>query len=230
MSIMDAPRCTAHKRDGSLCRQAAVRHRTKCRLHGGKTLVGAASGQYRHGRYSKVLPVRLAAKYHEALHNPQLLSVRDDIAACESRLADLFSRVDSGESGATWEALGTAHRAFEGAMAGGDTAAMGTALATMRSLIQAGRADYEAWADIHQTWETRCKLTMTETKTLVAMQHMISAQQLDVYLGVLTDALQNAITKHADAITARAILGDVTTELRTLVALENGRPLGPLAG
>src|SRR2546427_7021535 len=95
-------KCTGHCKDGRPCRQPAMRGKTVCKMHGGLSKRGMANGNYKHGKYSRVLPVRLQQSYEEATHNPQLLSVRHDLAACESLLQDAFRRLDTGESGAIW--------------------------------------------------------------------------------------------------------------------------------
>jgi len=185
-------------------------------------LRGMAAPNYRTGRYSKVLPIRLQQSYEEARANPQLLSLRDDIAACEARLGDLFQRVDTGESGALWVALRQVLDAFNKALATNDQPALQRHLATLRVLVTRGSDDYAAWAEIQALWETRCKLTLTEQKTLVTMQQMVSAEQLMVYMGAITHAIQRYVTLHADAEIARAILGDLSAEFARLSVLEGG--------
>jgi hypothetical protein len=220
MPLPNARVCNGSKRDGLPCTNPAVRGKTKCRQHGGLSLSGMGSPTYKSGKYSKVIPLRLVARYEEARANPHLLSLTDDIAAAESRLADLFSRVDHGESGAVWQALGAAFEAFSSAMTGNDLPAMRVHLATMRRLIGEGTHDYAAWADILKVWDTRCKLTHTETKTLITMQQMVSTEQLMVYFGSIAQAVQEAVTAHADPPVARQILGKLSTEFQRISTLE----------
>lgn len=213
--------CTAKaKHTQERCRDSAMRGKKVCWHHGGKSLSGMASPSYKTGKYSKVLPVRLQQTYEEARANPRLLSLTDDIAAAESRLADLFQRVDTGESGALWQTLGETLEDFNAALAKNALPAMHQHLATLRRLITQGRDDYAAWAEIQALWETRCKLTLTEQKTLVAMQQMISTEQLMVYLGVITNAITRCVTAHAEPDASRAILGDLATEFKQLTVLE----------
>lgn len=223
MSITDVPTCTGHGRmTKKPCTQPAVNGKTKCRLHGGKSLSGPAAGGYKTGKYSKVLPVRLLARYEEARTNPRLLSLADDIAAAEARLADLFQRVDSGESGALWQSLQGTLDAFNAALARNDLPAMQGHLATIRSAVAQGCEDSTGWTEIQELWKTRCLLTQTETKTLIAMQQMISTEQLMVYLGVVTHAIRRSVTAHADTGVARNILQDLSTEFERLTICEAG--------
>ncbi len=51
--------CTAtSKRSGVRCRKTAMKARTVCLAHGGRTPRGVASPHLKHGRYSKALPFR----------------------------------------------------------------------------------------------------------------------------------------------------------------------------
>ncbi len=49
----DARRCGAKTRCGAPCRNLAVRHMKRCRMHGGKSLDGIAHPNYKHACYSK---------------------------------------------------------------------------------------------------------------------------------------------------------------------------------
>lgn len=182
---------------------------------------GQANGNYKHGRYSKILPVRLQQTYELARRHPQLLRLTDDIATAEARLVDLFTRVDSGESGHLWQALAQALEAFNTAMSQGNTSAMHEHLATMRQLIGQGVSDYHAWSEIQRLWETRCKLTQTETKTLMTLHQMVTTEQLMVYFSVITDTIQRAVSTHADSTAAQAILGDIAAEFQRISMLED---------
>ena len=194
--------------------------KTVCYMHGGTTPVGFGLPQTKTGTYSKVIPVRLRAKYHEAISSPRLLSLSNDIAMAESRLADLFTRVDMGESGALWQDLREALDSFALAQATGDIPAMNRHFATMQQLVQQGSNDYAAWAEIYKVWESRCKLIQQETKTLLSMQQMVTSQQLAVYFGVITDAITRAVVAHADEQSGRKILATISAEFARISDLE----------
>jgi hypothetical protein len=130
------------KRTKQPCRAKVMMGRNTCYHHGGKSLVGPAVNTYRHGRHSKFLPVRMAAKYQEAQGDPDLLSLRSEIALVDARLADLLSRVDTGESGSLWLALRRAYRAFKVSQQASNVAQMREALANMEAYMDAGGQDH----------------------------------------------------------------------------------------
>ena len=206
-----------------------MRGKTVCYHHGGMTPTGFGLPQTVTGKYSRVLPVQLAARYAEALANPDLLSLKHDLAVIEARLTEHFQRLETGESGQVWRALRDALQIFEAALATGDRQVMHGALDALRTLITRGTSDYAAWNDIHKTWASRCRLTETEHRTLLMAQSVVTVEQLNAYLGVVTHALQQQILAHTDAQTAQTILGAVGGELRRLVALGDRGYLGPVA-
>ena len=56
-NLAKAPRCGAKTRTGRPCRQAAVRERGRCRMHGGAKGSGGPggnrNGRFRHGLYTR---------------------------------------------------------------------------------------------------------------------------------------------------------------------------------
>lgn len=84
--------CGAKTRAGHPCQQRPMPN-GRCRMHGGATPRGVASPHFRHGRYSKALPVRLAAVYAQARTDDDLLAVRDEAALLQVRIGELLTRL-----------------------------------------------------------------------------------------------------------------------------------------
>src|SRR5579872_1667541 len=98
MPISGTTVCSARKRDGSACQQPAMPD-GRCRMHGGKRLTGIAHpGLTAGGRFSKYRPARLADHYETARRDPELLSLRENIALLDSRLADVLQQASNRES------------------------------------------------------------------------------------------------------------------------------------
>jgi hypothetical protein len=177
-----------------------------CRMHGGKTPKGPALPQFRTGKFSKVLPVRLAAAYREAAKDPELLSLRSEIALLDARIIELLGRAETGESGALWDALQHAWAQFRRERASGDVQGMHAAMAHLDALMEQGLRDHLAWAEIGDAIEQRRKLVDSEQKRLVALRQVLSREQALTLIGVLTQI----ITKHiADRSTLAGIVADI---------------------
>lgn len=86
--------CGAKKRNGEPCRAKAMEN-GRCRIHGGKTPVGIALPQTKHARYSKYLPPNIQERYHAAIADDGLISLRDEIALVEVQIvATLEAQTD----------------------------------------------------------------------------------------------------------------------------------------
>jgi hypothetical protein len=196
-----------NKQNGGACQNAPVTGRTRCRMHGGKSLVGSACPHYRSGRYSAYVPERLRERYQQAETDQELLSLRSEVALVDARLADLLSRVDTGESGAMWAELRRAYRAFTKArQAGGDQT---TALATVETVIERAVQDHQAWAEIGELIEQRRKLAESEHRRLVTLQQMITAEQALSMMRTIVDIL----TRH---VSDKQALSAIIVELQRM--------------
>ena len=77
--------CGANLSGDRKCKAVAMAN-GRCKLHGGKSLAGAAHPNFKTGRYSKYLPKHLAKAYDEIKADPKLLQLDDDVALLEARL------------------------------------------------------------------------------------------------------------------------------------------------
>jgi hypothetical protein len=212
--------CTGHKRNGEPCRMIAVRGMTKCRLHGGRSVSGLAHYNFKHGRYSKHLPPEIAARVEEARRNPRLLSLEDDIAVAEARLATLLEAAQTGEAGVCWQELREARARFRQAAMAEDMAGMRAADATIDAVIARGAQAAETWEEIGKLWERRCKQVQTQVKTLQSLQQMVTVQQHVLAQGALMQAVLDAVQTHADKASGRKILMDIQAEFTRLSTVE----------
>jgi len=212
-------KCQAHKTNGDPCNAQAIRGKRVCRVHGGLTPSGLASPHYTHGRYSKALPARLAARYDEATTDPALLELRADVALLDARLADILTRVDTGESGALWGQLKKAHGELIIARGAGDTKAMATSLQLIGDLITQGHADYRAWQEIGALLEQRRKLVESERKRLIEAQQTLTVEKAMLLIG----AISGIIKAH---VHDRAILAAIGRDIEGLVSREDAALAG----
>lgn len=202
--------CGAKTRTGGICKQPALPN-GRCHYHGGKSLAGLASPRLSHGRYSKVLPARLSARYEEARQDAALLELRDEIGLVDSRIVDLLARVDTGESGAIWQALKAAYLDLQRARTDPIKAAL--ALNVIGELITRGHADYAAWGEIAAVLEQRRRLVESERRRTIELQQTISVNQAMV----LVTALLSSIKAH---VQDRATLAKIQDDFSRLTTKE----------
>jgi hypothetical protein len=199
--------CTAHsKRTGQRCQRPSMAGREVCYHHGGKTPRGPALPQFKTGRYSKLLPSRLASTYRRAARDPELLAMRQDIALVDARLGEVLGKIDTGESGGLWAALQSIWAKLARAERSGDAAAAVALKGQVGNLIAKGAADVEVWAEVAELLYLRRKLVDSERKRLVDAEQMVDKQQLLVFVGLLFEV----VSKHVqDRKALGAIIADI---------------------
>jgi hypothetical protein len=205
-------KCGAKTRSGGTCQRPGMPN-GRCALHGGKSLAGIASPTYQHGRYSRVMPTRMQARYQEAAGDPALLEQRAEVALLDARLADLLGRVDTGESGGIWKQLQEARRALIVARRANDNEGASAAINEMSDLIGRGHADYAAWREISVVLEQRRKLVESERKRLIEMQQTITAEKAMLLIGAIGQIIKTHVTD-------RVILTKISADIRDLTASE----------
>jgi hypothetical protein len=208
-----AMQCAAKsKRSGKQCRQQAMMGRSVCYMHGGASPRGAASANFKTGKFSKDIPTRMAARYLEARQDPELLHQRDEISLLDARLLDVLTRVDTGESGRIWSELRKELSEFRAGPKDGRAAH----LAQMAELIDRGHTDTVAWSEIAGLIEQRRRLVESERKRLVEMQQMITTEQALAFVG----AVVAAVSKH---VSDRSTLSAITAEFEILTTRPDER-------
>lgn len=187
--------CSATSRStGRRCKQPAVSGKKVCRYHGGKSLGGAASPSLKSGRYSKYMPERLLEHYREAIDNPELLELRSEISLIEARIADLLTRVDTGEAGKLWADARKANDRILKELNNENYGGVILACQDMDRCIGSALADFEAWAQIGGFIEQRRKLTESEQKRLVAMQQMVTSEQALLFAARILSIIKEHVT------------------------------------
>jgi hypothetical protein len=194
------------KRSQQRCRRHATPGAAVCRMHGGKTPRGSASIHFRTGRHSKFVPARLAAKYRDAAQDPELLSLRGELALLDARMAELLGRVDTGEGGAPWDTLQKEWATFRLHRSRGDVPKMHTSMAKLDLLMDRKLTDSAAWAEISAAIEQRRKLVESEQKRMILLQQMLSQEEAMTLMGVLVDIVAKRV---ADQPTLAQIVADL---------------------
>src|SRR5262249_44825242 len=157
----------------------------KCRFHGGNSPRGVAHPSFKHGQHSKYLPRHLKGDYLRAVRDPELLSLRNQVALLSSREMELTRELAQIES-PPWGQAADALVDVEKAMTAGDLEAAREALASLSHVIRQG-ADQSAryatvWAELRQVIQERTKMAQAENKRMEIIGEYVSVQDLMVVL------------------------------------------------
>lgn len=158
---------------------------------------GILSPRYKHGRYSKYMPTRLLNRYAEAIDDPELLAMKEDIGLIDARIADVLGRVDTGEAGLTWKTLKTTYSDFKDAMRLHDGDRMAVDMQEIEKLLGKGYGDYVAWSEVTSLLEQRRRLVESERKRLVEMKQMITVEDTLSLIMRITNVIKETITDPA---------------------------------
>jgi len=177
----------------------------RCRMHGGKSLSGLGSPNWKDGRRSKVLPRRMIADFQASLADENRLVLNEEIALIDTRINDVLKRVDSGESGPLWSMLRQAAHDYEAARRANDTTALVQAIALLLDLITRGHSDAGAWSEVSALVERRRRLVDSEAKRQAQTRELIHVSQALATMSLLVDAVH----KHVhDRAVVRAVAGE----------------------
>lgn len=216
--------CTAKsKQSGVQCKRHAKIGKKVCKIHGGDSLEGFASPNFKHGKYGNSMPVRLVQRYEEALSNPDLLSLNDEIALMEARIVELIEGLDTGGIGEIWKNLKKSQKTFQDALNKGDYFGMQEAFKTISETIQQGAGEQERWNSLQNAIFARQRLVESERKHLQELGQMVSVRELTVVFASLVQVLREHITD-------RKTLGDVLYDLEKTVFNRNGGRLADDSG
>ena len=184
-------------------------------MHGGKTPKGVDSPHFKTGRYSKYMPSGLLDTHHEMIQDPQLLSLRENIALTDTLLANLLPRLDTGESGAAWDMVKKLVKTTKHAYHSENLASMMQALDDMEDLANQRILHYETEKEIRQVMDTRRKLVEAENRIALQQENAISVEQLMLFVSQVLAVIQGVVTeerqRHAIAI-----------ELQKLISVPSG--------
>jgi hypothetical protein len=132
--------------------------------------------------------------YLASVSDKELLALRNEISVIDARIADLFQRVDIGESGHLWLRSKEVLIQLRKALISQDSKKVGESIIELDELIIRGSTDYGAWNEIENSIELRRRLVETERRRLVDMQSMITAEEAVNYLTAITLAVRENVS------------------------------------
>jgi hypothetical protein len=189
------------------CKLPATPGRERCRFHGGKTRMGPGSGTFTTGKFSKFLPSRMAADFDAAMGDPELVSLRKEIATVDARIIDLYKRVDKGEAGTIWEELHEGWASLERAQARAEAGAYQAAFDHVKRIVAKGYSDTAAWAEVCKQIDLRRKLVDSEQRRMTLAHESLNSDRAMMMMARMVGIIQ----KH---VTDRGILGAIAADMQ----------------
>lgn len=223
---MTAPKCEGIRRyDGKACQQPAVKGRRFCKYHGGNVPRGADAPNFKHGRYSSVMPQKLREYAEAALEDKELLATTEAIAAIDARLMTVFETIEDMAGRDAWrefkKLVEEATKAFA-KRPRADYSAAEMAVEEMRWKVAQGLAESSVWVDIANLMEAQRRLKETEVKRRKEMEGLFTAESVMAFVY----AVMEVVARH---VADPEVLQDVQADLAGLTAGVGGRPASAIA-
>lgn len=214
------PPCGAKKRGkDETCRGIAMAN-GRCRLHGGATPVAFGLPQTVTGRHSKYLPTRLLGRYQEAVSDPELLALRDDIGLLDTRIGQVVGALETGESRETWVALMEAASTLEDQWQkllddGEPPEEMERTVESIGRLVRSGLSEGYVWSEIRGLLKERSALVASERSRLVELQQYVTSERALLFV----HAVMASVKQH---VSDRAALAAISADLARLSDVPDG--------
>ena len=186
--------CGAKTRSGSKCRNQPVHGNRRCRMHGGQSLAGAAAPAFKHGRYSKYLPERLRAQFEEAVSDPELTSLRAELALVELRITVLLRRLNSDESGRPWARLYRTYTELVDARAKGNVPETTKLTLKLGQMLKEGNSQEQLWRELLDTIQRKADVASREWRRMAHLEQFISAERAIVLITAVVDVVKQHVT------------------------------------
>jgi hypothetical protein len=187
------------------CKRDPLKGRDCCRKHGGATPRGIASANYRHGRYSIAMPTRMMESYEAFVSDPDILSLRREIASHRAIAEDLRRQLAEGDGVApnlqkTW-------REMEVAIRSGNMARLQEAMANHREAVGSRASEEGLRRELRREDELIQKFTRAENDRMEQLHQMVTREQALTYMRSLAIGVKEIVDEHiADANVRQTVL------------------------
>jgi hypothetical protein len=168
----------------------------RCKVHGGRSLAGIAAPAFRGRGYSGALPTHLVRDYEAIRADPELTSLKEQIAVTDAMLRDSIRRLSrhdtvAAEAHAAWRALAN------GIRSGRWTAEQVAAgLSRMDRAMADDSSEKAAKREIRELMETLRKLKEGEAARLVDLNNTLTLEQAIGVINTLSLGFLEIIREH----------------------------------
>lgn len=197
-------RCKMIKRDGERCRQPVRAGWTVCSYHGAGTADTPAGRPPVNGRYSKHLPTRYMQEFEEYLADPNLLSMRTEMAILDVRMGELLAKLETTDSVAAWNRVAVAANILSKAVADGNMEEAADVVRLLLDAIQNHRDDREIWHELIKFIDSRRKVADVERRRIEAAKKYLTIQEANAMMAYFV----SSVMKHCSSPQERARISE----------------------
>lgn len=198
------------KSTGEQCKRRAVNGKRVCTVHGGLTPGGLASPNLKTGRYSKYLPAQLQDRYQEAVSDPDILSLNEDVALLRSLVFKHLESMSTGDTHPSWKLAYSALQKLKKAIATGDAVDLLAAMEEIEAVITPNYRAAVAEDKVTGYIDQLGRIADKERRLLIDRQQVITVERMMLMI----TAIAAIVKQHVDD---RNTLRDIQTDIQGLL-------------
>ena len=152
-----------------------------CQYHGGKTPRGAASKNFKHGRYSKhwaSVGEKMEGAIEDLASDPDYLHLRRHIATLDYLFLQELATLEADNGGGGWDGVRKATNQLAAAIRGGDGAGITRTLKQLRAMSDSGVRRDKSLTRIQSLMRDRVHTTRADQSRVEAEQAYATVEQL----------------------------------------------------
>lgn len=197
-------RCKMIKADGQRCRQPVRAGWTVCKYHGAGSPDAPAGRPPVTGTYSKHLPTRYVQDFDEYMHDPNLLSMRKEMALLDVRMGELLQKLETSDSPMAWNKIAVAAAILDKIIDTGKFDELDNVSNVLHTAMTAHKDDRETWGEIAGVIDNRRKVADVERRRIEAAKKYLTLQEANTMLAYFV----NSVMKHVSSPTERSRISE----------------------
>lgn len=209
--------CGAKKRDGTPCESKPMPN-GRCRLHGGKSLKGVNHPSTQTGKYSKYIPENLLNRHEEFLKSKDIMTLSDEIAVIESRIAQLLERANDSQAGLYIDDLVSKFNRFDSVRG---TEGENSAFKVLAKLVEKAEQDMYLWDEMAKQMDLKRKMVDTERRKMSDLNQYITVDRAMLMFQGLSNIVNRHIQRRKDVYMNEeeisSLIKDIGEDFKTMI-------------
>jgi hypothetical protein len=172
----------------------------RCRFHGGLSLKGVNAPAFKHGmrsKYLRRLPAALCDGYREALADPELLSLKDDLGLLTARINQILEKLSESAPPKGEDLLGGLGK-IDRAVRNGDRSKALAAVRAMTRLVRSGKEatvhQERCWSELREIIQEKTKTAAAEWRRLNELNGVVTVEQALLFARAFLSAARECVT------------------------------------
>ena len=199
MPFTDSHTCGATTRGGGSCRQAVARS-GRCREHAGKTPDRLASPGARPDRRSRDAPTHLLDRYQQALEDPELLSIRRDVALLEVLFGDRLAAWEAAQAGPDSHDVAEQVEYVAEHLPTWDWTRVENELRSLAEAVDQRRSEGLLLDEIRDLMDQRARLAAQEHRRMLDLGQVLTVEQITILASAIGSVVRDLIPDEAGRI------------------------------